>query len=76
MTLDQCIEKADKGRPDLKIARKAVEISEEDVTIAESGFIPILLLTSTTAVMVMILLSAPTNTTTATVPIPGMWALT
>ncbi|MFW5499304.1 MULTISPECIES: TolC family protein [unclassified Maridesulfovibrio] len=40
MTLDQCIEKADKGRPDLKIARKAVEISEEDVTIAESGFYP------------------------------------
>lgn len=40
MNLDQCIARADKGRPDLQIARKSVEISEEDVTIAESGFYP------------------------------------
>jgi outer membrane protein TolC len=40
MTLDQCIGKAEKGRPDLKIARKAVEISEKDVTLAESGYYP------------------------------------
>ena len=40
MTLDQCIAKADKGRPDLKIARKSVEIAEEDVTIAESSYYP------------------------------------
>ncbi|WP_419780175.1 TolC family protein [Maridesulfovibrio sp.] len=40
MNLDECIAKADKGRPDLEIARKSVEIAEEDVTIAESGFYP------------------------------------
>ncbi len=40
MTLDQCIAKADKDRPDLRIARKSVEIAEKDVTISESSFYP------------------------------------
>ncbi|WP_027722169.1 TolC family protein [Maridesulfovibrio zosterae] len=40
MTLDECIAKADRDRPDLRIAKKAVEISEKDVTISESGFYP------------------------------------
>ncbi|WP_320170432.1 TolC family protein [Maridesulfovibrio sp.] len=40
MTLDQCIAIADKKRPDLEIAQKAVEIAQEDVTISESGFYP------------------------------------
>ena len=40
MTLDQCIVRADKDRPDLRIAMKAVKISEEDVTISESSFYP------------------------------------
>ncbi|SDK76694.1 Outer membrane protein TolC [Maridesulfovibrio ferrireducens] len=40
MTLDQCIVKADKDRPDLRIAMKAIKISEEDVTISESSFYP------------------------------------
>ncbi|OEU70018.1 MAG: transporter [Desulfovibrio sp. S3730MH75] len=40
MTLDQCISKADKDRPDLRIAQKAIKISEEDVTISESSFYP------------------------------------
>ncbi|WP_084154144.1 TolC family protein [Maridesulfovibrio frigidus] len=40
MTLDQCILKADKDRPDLRIAQKAIKISEEDVTISESSFYP------------------------------------
>jgi outer membrane protein len=40
MTLEQCIVRADKDRPDLRIAMKAVKISEEDVTISESAFYP------------------------------------
>lgn len=40
MTLDQCIAKADRARPDLLIAKKSVEISEKDVTISESPFYP------------------------------------
>ncbi len=40
MNLDQCIAKADRDRPDLRIAKKAVEIAEKDVTISESDFYP------------------------------------
>ncbi|MCL1889615.1 MAG: TolC family protein, partial [Desulfovibrionaceae bacterium] len=38
--LDQCLEKADRQRPDLNIARKSVDIAEQDQTIARSRFLP------------------------------------
>lgn len=40
MTLDECISKADKDRPDLRIAKKAIKVAEEDVDISESSYYP------------------------------------
>lgn len=40
MTLDQCLERAYRNRPDVRIAGKAVEIAGKDVRIADSGLYP------------------------------------
>lgn len=40
MTLEQCLERAYRNRPDVRIADKAVEIAGKDVRIADSGLYP------------------------------------
>lgn len=40
MTLEQCLERAYRNRPDVRIAGKAVEIAGKDVRIADSGLYP------------------------------------
>ena len=40
LTLEQCLEEAYANRPDLLMARKSVEIAEQDVRIAFSGLYP------------------------------------
>lgn len=40
MSLQDCISKADRDRPDLRIAKKSVKVAKEDVDISESSFYP------------------------------------
>lgn len=39
-SLDECLDKAYRQRPDLFMARKSIEIAEKDKTIAKSNFMP------------------------------------
>jgi outer membrane protein TolC len=39
-SLDDCINTADRDRPDLRIAKKSIKVAEEDVDISESDYYP------------------------------------
>jgi outer membrane protein len=40
LTLEECLERAYRRRPDIFIAQKAIEVARKDRTIAQSGFYP------------------------------------